>query len=235
MFGGLRLQQLADRPFIRDNHPVQRRVDPEILDELPPEDPEAIRSRRDLRRLNALMGSHRWLARRIRELRQPSWRVLELGAGDGSLGTRLVRRNHLDPQLLGGLDLAPRPPAWPERATWTQGNVLATLWPPAEVIIANLFLHHFNTPELATIGNRITESCQVLLCSEPARRRLHLWQAQLPALIGLVGRVTKHDMPVSIRAGFLHDELPQFLGIQDWKISVSTTFFGAYRLVALRP
>ena len=214
---------------------MQRRVDPEILDELPPEDPEAIRSRRDLRRLNAIMGSHRWLARRIREFRPQPWRVLELGAGDGSLGARLARRSHLDPQLLIGLDLAPRPAAWPEPAAWIQDNVLTAPWLPAEVIIANLFLHHFDTAELATIGKHITESCQLLLCSEPARRRLHLWQGKFPALMGLIGRVTRHDMPVSIRAGFIHRELPEFLGIQDWKISVSTTFFGAYRLVASRP
>jgi hypothetical protein len=38
-----------------------RQVLPEILDHLPADDPEAIGSRRDLRRINFLMGNKRWI------------------------------------------------------------------------------------------------------------------------------------------------------------------------------
>src|SRR5690606_611777 len=49
-----------------------RVVLPEILDSLPPDDPRAIRSRGDLRRINRLMGSLGWLLRALDALvREP--------------------------------------------------------------------------------------------------------------------------------------------------------------------
>ena len=212
---------------------MQRIVEPEILDTLPPDDPEAVASRRDLRRVNAIMANHRWLERRTRAVRQPGWRILELGAGDGTLGRRLIRAGVLESSALLAVDLAPRPLDWPAEADWSQQDVLKGELPAAEMVIANLFLHHFEPPALRELGQRLPAECQVLLCSEPARRPLHLWQSRLLSLLPL-GRVTKHDMPVSIRAGFLGEELPQFLGISRWKNTVSTTFFGAYRLEAHR-
>ena len=212
-----------------------RRVDPEILDELPSDDPEAIRSRRDLRLINAIMGNHRWLARRIGIGFQTGWRVLELGAGDGELGQRLVQRNHVAANQIVGIDRAPRPLAWPAEARWLQGDVFAEALPPAEIITANLFLHHFQADTLAELGRRLPSTCRLLVCNEPARRGLHVWQGNLLAIVAGLNRVTRHDMRVSIRAGFLRRELPEWLGISDWKVFVSTTFFGAYRLEAHRP
>ncbi|MEY2429909.1 MAG: hypothetical protein QOJ40_2794 [Verrucomicrobiota bacterium] len=43
-----------------------RRVEPEWLDELPPDDPRAIRSRRDIHRLNAFMGNPKIMAGALR-------------------------------------------------------------------------------------------------------------------------------------------------------------------------
>jgi hypothetical protein len=212
---------------------VQRRVEPEILDSLPPENREAVASRRDLRWINALMQNHRWLERRVKVTRRPGWRVLELGAGDGTLGHRLVRAGAVEPSLLTAVDLAPTPANWAKEARWMQQDVLTQPLPEAELVVANLFLHHFEPPALRMLGHALPESCQVLLCCEPARRSLHLWQSRLLMLLPL-SRVTRHDMPVSIRAGFLGDELSRFFGISDWKVSVSTTFFGAYRLEAHR-
>jgi hypothetical protein len=212
---------------------VQRLVEPEILDTLPSDDPEAVASRRDLRRINGLMGNHHWLEQRVRALRKLGWRTLELGAGDGTLGRRLVRDRVVEPSALLAVDLASRPADWPREAQWFQQDVLTTDLPPAEIVIANLFLHHFEPAALRELGKRLPATCRVLLCSEPARRPLHLWQSRLLALLPL-GRVTRHDMPVSIRAGFLDRELPASLGISGWNFTVSTTFFGAYRLEAHR-
>jgi hypothetical protein len=40
---------------------VERVVKPEILDDLPMDDPSARASRADLRRINFLMGNERWI------------------------------------------------------------------------------------------------------------------------------------------------------------------------------
>jgi hypothetical protein len=211
---------------------MQRRVEPEILDQLPAGDPAATRSRRELRLINALMGNHRWLARQVRRFREPAWRVLELGAGDGALGCRLAAGG--DGGWLCGIDLAPRPEAWPASGDWRQADVLAMPLPVAEIVVANLFLHHFAAPQLAHLGANLPGECRVLICSEPARRRVHLVQAALLAAVARFGHVTRHDMPVSIRAGFIGAELARSLRIGDWRIAVSTSWLGAYRLVAQR-
>ena len=89
-----------------------RTVQAEILDGLAPDCPEAIASRRDLRVINRLMGGERWLGRELRGLRRAGERVLEIGAGEGTLARALdVPANEL-----AALDLAPRPAAWPAGA-----------------------------------------------------------------------------------------------------------------------
>ncbi|MEO1844804.1 MAG: hypothetical protein ABGZ37_11065, partial [Akkermansiaceae bacterium] len=61
---------------------VGRVVQPELLDELPFDDPDALRSRRDLRFINGVMGNFRWMRRRLAG--RAEGRVIELGAGDGA-------------------------------------------------------------------------------------------------------------------------------------------------------
>src|SRR6185437_12444078 len=72
-----------------------RAVLPEILDELPPADARAIRSRRDLQRVNRVMGSCGILSRAVRHALDSAQaraapRILELGAGDGTLALRIA-------------------------------------------------------------------------------------------------------------------------------------------------
>ena len=69
-----------------------RRVVAEILDHLPPDDPRAVRSRRDLRLVNRIMGHAALLARALDPAMTAPRRLVELGAGDGTLLLRLARR-----------------------------------------------------------------------------------------------------------------------------------------------
>ena len=46
----------------------KREVEPEILDGLPAGHPDAIRSRRDLRLVNALMGNQRWILKQLHRM-----------------------------------------------------------------------------------------------------------------------------------------------------------------------
>ena len=73
--------------------PAPRVVLPELLDELSPVDPRACRSRRDLQRVHRAMGSLMILKRALARLRLAARprRILELGAGDGSLMLRLAQ------------------------------------------------------------------------------------------------------------------------------------------------
>lgn len=208
----------------------RRNVVPEILDELSADDPEAIRSRTDLRRINAVMGNYRWIARQMDQHTATQW--LELGAGDGSIARQFPAP---DQRCVTAIDLAPRPPHWPDQWAWESGDLFAMKMPTVGGVIANLFLHHFEAPALDEIGDQIRRTgASVCIFSEPARRRLHHIQGALAH--PLINRVTRHDMHVSIDAGFRGDELVRLLGFadSDWTFTLNETFWGAYRLILTR-
>lgn len=210
-----------------------RVVKPEILDHLAPEDPAAVRSRMDLRRINVLMGNERWICRTIRELPDHAARgIVELGAGEGTVAGLLARM--FPASDITACDLAARPAGLDERVIWRQGDILADETPlRGAVLVANLFLHHFEGDALRRLG-RICDGFEVVVFNEPDR-------ALLPHLLGLfmwpaIHRVTRHDMHVSIRAGFAAGELPDLLGLDRriWRFQETFTCRGARRVLGRR-
>lgn len=215
--------------------PLSRLVTPELLDALSHDDPAAQRSRRELRLINIIMGNHRWLCRTLQEQGIRHKRVLELGAGDGALARQLWGKSLAMPAHWSALDLAPMPADWPPEATWHQGDLFfMPKIPEADIIVSNLFLHHFQEEQLRDLGMRLPESCRVFIACEPARRRIHALQGWLLSTLVNLCPVTHHDMLVSIHAGFVGDELKRALGLHDWQTKVSLTAFGAYHFLAWR-
>ena len=212
-----------------------RSVQPEVLETLAYDDPAALRSRQDLLLVNGIMGNHRWISRLLRQHRQPGWQMTELGAGDGALSLKLAEQRLCQTRDLHAFDLAPRPASWPADAAWTQGDLFAQNLPPSQVLIANLFLHHFQAEQLHLLGSRIAPETQLILAAEPARYRIHTFMGRLFCSLTQLNWVTRYDMQVSIRAGFRGQELPDFLGLDSsWEISVRETVFGGYRMMARR-
>jgi len=73
---------------------MKRKVEPELLDHLPPQDRRAVHSRRDLQKINAWMGHARTLRRvlvSVLKERAPQ-SIIELGSGDGTLLLKIARR-----------------------------------------------------------------------------------------------------------------------------------------------
>jgi len=227
---------------------LPRRVQPEILDSLPPDHPDAVHNRRDLRFFNGLMGNYRWFARVLGTHLRPQDRVLELGAGEGDLGRYLHRQVYQEraqqvcaptvstKAIYSGLDLWPRPKDWPAIWSWHRDD-LTTFPGYAEpsVIFGNLILHQFEDDVLRALGRKWREHARLLVFCEPARSQLHLAQLPLARLAG-INYVSRHDARVSIHAGFRSNELPQLLGVNTppWRMALHQTFLGAYRLVAVR-
>ena len=102
---------------------VPRTLVPEILDSLPPDDPAALRSRRDLRLINVLMGNQRWASRAIQAHLDSNASVVEVGAGEGQLCQRLQVAGY----RVTGCDLAPRPAELAVSIDWRQGDLFAEL------------------------------------------------------------------------------------------------------------
>ena len=73
---------------------IPHTIEPEWLDALPPGDPRAMRSRRDLRRINALMMNSTLVARELRRVfpGQPPRAIAEIGAGDGTFMLRVAEK-----------------------------------------------------------------------------------------------------------------------------------------------
>ena len=223
----------ADAPAALARDLAERHCEPEILDTLPETSSEAKHCRRDLRRLNALMGNTRWFRRTLTRVARRGERVLELGAGGGELGCSLARLGW----RVDGIDLAPRPACWPPIGNWHQVDMLTLkCWPVAPVVVANLILHHFEPLELAALGEQLDRHARVIVASEPWRRRLS--HRLFSCACGLIRAhdYTRHDGALSINAGFRGEELPLALGLDParWNWSITTHFLGAYRVVAER-
>src|SRR5258707_12323755 len=71
-----------------------RRVEPELLDQLPADDPRAIRARRDVRRANTLMMNAGIVASALAEhgAGVAPRTIVDLGSGDGQFMLRVARR-----------------------------------------------------------------------------------------------------------------------------------------------
>jgi hypothetical protein len=214
---------------------MKRELQPELLDSLPPDHPDALHNRRDLRLTNGVMGNHRWLARTLPPLLRPQEAVLELGAGTGELGTRLAAKG----VVLDGLDLWPRPAHWPAERAWHRTDLLAFEdYDRYPGVIGNLIFHQFSSAELAALGRKLSGSARVILACEPWRRKLsQVYFARIAPLLG-ANHVSLHDARVSIAAGFCENELPEMLGLTPavWDCRCTSTALGAYRMIAvLRP
>ncbi|MHB1309974.1 MAG: class I SAM-dependent methyltransferase [Limisphaerales bacterium] len=204
---------------------MRRVVEPELLDGLPPSDPRAVGSRADLRRLNVLMGHPGVLTRAFRRQHEANpfqsraLRLVELGAGDGTLMLRLARRwsvlglkaqvTLLDRQNLVSIETRRAFTAlhWSvESVTSEVFDWLNSPAPIADVMLANLFLHHFQAERLAALLRLAAPRTSLFLAVEPRRSPFALTAARSLALLGC-NAVTRHDAVVSVRAGFADHEL----------------------------
>jgi hypothetical protein len=225
---------------------VKRIVQPELLDSLPPDDPRAVRSRRDLRRINAWMQNHAIMARALHANwpgRAPA-RITELGAGDGNFLLRVAQKIS---------------PAWPEvQATlidlqknltaetlagfaalgWRAETVVADVFdrPPTAdgggIVIANLFLHHFEAERLSELLRQISQSAELFIALEPRRTPGTLLGSHLLWAIGC-NDVTRHDAVVSVRAGFAGSELSRLWPDRtNWRLTEQRTGVFSHLFIA---
>ncbi len=210
---------------------MKRIIQPEILDQLPPDDPRAILSRRDLQRINGLMGNHLLMADAFQKVvyKNPVRRITEIGSGDGSFLFRVAQK------------IAPR---WPDvQATlidlqknipqetlaafaslgWHAEAMVADVfdWPQIEsdAVIANLFLHHFDDRQLAGLLRLISHRGKSFIAIEPRRASWPLFCSRWLRAIGC-NEVTRHDAVISVRAGFCGHELSALWpDKQDWQLT----------------
>jgi hypothetical protein len=201
---------------------LARRVEPEWLDRLPAHDPRALRSRRDILRLNGLMG-HAAIMALLLARHGPAGgtrTILDLGGSDGIFMLRVARR------------LAPR---WPAvrlvlvdrhdvvteetRAAfaalgWTLETVIADVFAflaqgmgeRVDVVTSNLFLHQFEDEQIVALTAGSARHAPLFVACEPRRGRTASAASRLVWAVGCA-EVTRYDAVVSVRGGFRGKEL----------------------------
>lgn len=217
---------------------MDRIVKPEKLDSLPPFDPEAVSSRKDLRIFNAYLGTRGWFAGKLLGDIGEEDHVLEIGAGEGTLIHSLhdrARGNGSTPVAWTALDLMP---VFREKQPGVSYVVEDLLRFPgygeATVVIGNMILHQFEPDALEHLGRQISARARLIVFQEPARSRFFHTLCRCCAFA--MSPATRHDAPVSIEAGFRGNEIPLALGLSplEWDWRTATTLRGAHRLVARR-
>lgn len=239
-----------------------RRVQPEILDHLPTEDPRARRSRNDLRRVNAWMGNARWLAMAL----DPGWvasdrglTVTDLGTGDGlTTLAALIRWRRRSPVPSPGgtsdagrhrLMLVDRHPVVSAatlarfrglglRPTVVADDARNALGRPdvvgGDIVLTNLFLHHLEDGDLPELLSAVAGACRVFVACEPRRSAWGRWGARLLWCIGCNG-VTRHDARVSVEAGFLDGEISgMWPKGEGWRLEERRAGLFSHLFVAIR-
>ena len=225
---------------------MSRTVAAETLDGLTADDLAGLRSRRDLRRVHRAMGTRSILLRALKDLLASRHavaplRVLELGAGDGCLmlgvaralapGWPQVELTLLDRQAL----VAPATIASYAKVGWTAVASVADVldWSAGvtdsllkdgatarwDLIVANLFLHHFEGEQLASLIDAIVARSDRFFACEPRRAWVALAGSHLVGAIG-ANAVTRKDAVLSVHAGFRANELTALWPIDDveWQL-----------------
>lgn len=207
-----------------------RRLDGELLDHLPTDDPRAIRSRRDLRLCNVLMFQSTIMARLLfRHSARPPATMVDIGTGDGRAALAVARRlsRHwrgvrltlVDRQNLVSDDIV----AAFSRLGWTVERSSAEIFDflsrgtQFDVMTANLFLHHFSDEHLGHLLKMASGSTKVFVAGEPRRDAAALFGCRLLPLLGC-NEITRHDSVASVRAGFRGRELSALWGQEGWAL-----------------
>ena len=210
-----------------------RLMSPEMLDTLLEDDPRAIDSRKDLRRINRIMGATGLLLHAVLSTPTAPRRIVELGAGDGSLMLQLAQRlssqwtgvhvvlldrqNVVDHQTLNDFSKI----GWSVEIVQADINAWAASGEARQfdIAIANLFIHHFEAHQIACLFNALSACTALFIACEPRRARLPLLASRLVGLIG-ANEVTRKDAVISVQAGFRDDELSALWSssIPDWNL-----------------
>lgn len=178
------------------------------------------------------MGNEAWMLRQLRRHASAARHgIVEWGAGDGAFTQRI--RGIFPAVPLAAYDLR-EDPLDVDDIFWHQGDLTRQV--PKQrfgVLVANLFLHHFTDDALDWMRPWMAQ-CEVMIFNEPLRCRSAHYLGWL--MHPLINEVTKHDMHVSIDAGFRIGELPELFAdvAGDWRIEESEHWKGALRSVWVR-
>ncbi len=195
---------------------MKRIVTPEILDSDSASSPEVQRTLADLRLINRWFGgistTRRLLSRVIERTRQPSFTLLDVGAGSGDVSTKAAHQ--LQPRVQVQVTLLDRMTAHlpPNGARKVTGDALALPFRDCsfDLVTCSLFIHHLEAAEIVRFVNEALRVARIaVLLNDLRREPMHL--ALMYAGYPIFGRVTMHDGIASVRRSYTPPELHAIL------------------------
>jgi hypothetical protein len=179
----------------------------------------------------------------------PPKRILELGAGDGTLMLSLAQS--LAPKWpkvhLGLLDkqnlVSPQTLHAIQRLGWQpeiiQQDVLDWSIQPYDegwdLVLANLFVHHFEGDTLRLLLGAISSRSRAFVACEPRRSKFALSSSRMVGLLG-ANDVTQQDAVLSVQAGFCKRELSSLWPhrYRSWKLRECEAGLFSHCFIAVR-
>jgi len=206
-----------------------------MLDEGVP-DEEALRSLADIRFVNRWLGNRGRLASLVRPYLEasPRARLLDVGCGSADIPAYLLRQASR-PLVAVGVDIKMlHLEAAPREVRRVRADVRALPFAPRsfDVVMASLFLHHFDAGEVADVLRglfALTRGALVINDLRRARLPYAFAKATFPLL--LRSRVSRNDGLLSIRRAFTPDELAAAFSEAHIPVRIERTF--PYRLLAV--
>ncbi len=236
---------------IRRRGLLERRGDAEELLDLPDHDPaELAANLRDIQRVNRLAGGSaatlRHLPGLVRQIpRGHPLEILDLATGSGDIPRDLARWaacqarplrltvSDLSPQILG---IARRTLAGIQGVTFTVCDAREVPLPDRafDIVLCSLSLHHFAPGDAVRLLREMERLCRTGFIVNDIRRAAAGYVAAWTASrIATRNRLTRHDMPLSVRRAYTPDELRVLLQEAGIANAVVTTH-PFFRMAAVR-
>lgn len=204
----------------------ERSVEMELMDDLSVERDVLRKVLTDIDRVNHLLGGSKitleGVSRLITGDSQKSYTILDIGCGNGSILRKLVlwaRSQHIELRCIGidlnekSLELAKvLSDDFPE-ISYQMQDVLALR--PADlecdILICTLTMHHFLNRDIPIFLERFTSLARIgIVINDLQRSALAYGLFKVFSAIFIHSKIAKHDGLVSIRRGFVKEELRDF-------------------------
>ena len=105
---------------------------------------------------------------------------------------------------------------------------------PAEIVVVNEVLHHFDDERLAGLFRGIAGRTRLFIAIEPRRAYWPLFCSRLLWAIGC-NSITRHDATVSVRAGFVREELSALWpDKRNWQLTEQRASWFSHLFIAQR-
>jgi ubiquinone/menaquinone biosynthesis C-methylase UbiE len=200
----------------------------ELLDQSGHDPAELAANLRDIRRVNRLAGGTATILRYLPRLadavpRDRPLDVLDLATGSGDIPHALARwaRRDRRPLQLTVIDRSPDILAEARRTladvpdvTFVTGDARDVALPDraCDVVLCSLTLHHFAPPDAIAVLREMERLCRAGFIVNDIRRCLPGYlTAWVVSRVATRNRLTRHDMPLSVRRAYTSRELRTLL------------------------